>query len=627
MANSISLRAAGLAIAATTFTGLAAPASADVIASSYLNSTIYDYRITYMTDIDQRRTGLRSNGDMFCVPTACLNLFAYAANHGFPVGGLPPANYMSNAQHGYMTTWIDYIGDLMNTDGQDGTTCCVNDAYQSLVNGSLLKRKIKYVTSEFTPGQASMTQIASSGWIVSFTYGFYTQNGSAQGYPIYTRGGGHCVTLVRSTRLGDTRLIKYRDPNNDSSLTTQTDYANKVYNPTTITGWIGDFGLRSMTRLFDSNSGNPRFIDSLQCIRPIYGISFLNSNDSQSGGSLKILDPVPFEGSEDSMVPDVTVSSFLNVLDVSIHPDATSGLVIAKSIFVGTLSRLRTLDLKTGQMTILDPSPSGLVKMDWSGKSRIYTFDVNGKLYALDAEGNILDATSAVPLPAAIAVDDPADAVWIVSVTERKLVKLSADLSQTLLTIVIPTNVPMFGDAELIVDPTSGFPWLHTDASNTVFGIKPNITSGPTIYPASLGTVDSMSISDDRLYVTANGVIKVFKPTSAAPGWSSDARSPFAGLPGGSRIAMLRSSTNYDPALHSGPEWQNIPPSQLIEPSPDIHDCVADHNDDGVVDATDLSVLLGAWGTSGDTGDLNQDGIVNGADLAALLGAWGVCPG
>jgi len=626
MVHSSSLRAACLATAAITLTGLAAPASADVTASSYVNSSIYDYRVTYMTDIDQRRTGLRSSGDMFCVPTSCLNLFAYAANHGFPVGGLPPANYMSNAQHGYMTTWIDFIGDLMNTDGQAGTTCCVNDAYQSLVNGSLLKRKLNYINSEFTPSQASMSQIACNGWIVSFTYGFYVQDGTFLGYPIYLRGGGHAVTLTRSTRQGSTRIIKYRDPSNNSSLTTQSGSANKVYNPTTVTGWIGAHGLRNMTRLFDSDSGNPRFIDSLHCIRPIFGVAFLNSDDSQGGGSIKILDPIPFEGAENSMVPEATISPFLNVLDVSIHPDATSGLVIAKSIF--TLSRLRTLDLKTGQMTILGPSPPGLVKMDWSGKGKIYTFDLDGDLYALDAEGNVvLDTTLAVPLPAAIAVDDPADAVWIVSVTERKLVKLSSDLSQTLLTLNIPTSVPMSGDAELIVDPTSGFPWLHTDASNTIYGIKANFTHAPTIYPVSLGTVDSMSISDDRLYVTANGVIKVFQPTAAAPGWSPDATSPFAGLPGGSRIAMLRNSTNYDPALHSGPEWQNIPPSLLNDPSPDTQDCLADHNDDGVVDASDLSVLLGAWGTTGDTGDLNQDGIVNGADLAALLGAWGVCPG
>ena len=54
--------------------------------------------------------------------------------------------------------------------------------------------------------------------------------------------------------------------------------------------------------------------------------------------------------------------------------------------------------------------------------------------------------------------------------------------------------------------------------------------------------------------------------------------------------------------------------------------CLADLNHDGVVDATDLGLLLGSWGVDG-IGDLNGDNIVNAADLGILLGAWGDCPG
>jgi len=46
-----------------------------------------------------------------------------------------------------------------------------------------------------------------------------------------------------------------------------------------------------------------------------------------------------------------------------------------------------------------------------------------------------------------------------------------------------------------------------------------------------------------------------------------------------------------------------------------------DLNGDGIVNAADLAILLGAWGTSG-PGDFNGDGIVNAADLATLLGYW-----
>ena len=47
-----------------------------------------------------------------------------------------------------------------------------------------------------------------------------------------------------------------------------------------------------------------------------------------------------------------------------------------------------------------------------------------------------------------------------------------------------------------------------------------------------------------------------------------------------------------------------------------------DINNDGAVNAADLSLLLGAWGASGGAADLNGDGTVGAADLALLLGGW-----
>ncbi|MFZ9882635.1 MAG: lamin tail domain-containing protein [Phycisphaerales bacterium] len=54
--------------------------------------------------------------------------------------------------------------------------------------------------------------------------------------------------------------------------------------------------------------------------------------------------------------------------------------------------------------------------------------------------------------------------------------------------------------------------------------------------------------------------------------------------------------------------------------------CPADLDSDGQVGASDLAILLGAWGGSG-SADLDGDGQVGASDLAILLGAWGACPG
>jgi hypothetical protein len=54
--------------------------------------------------------------------------------------------------------------------------------------------------------------------------------------------------------------------------------------------------------------------------------------------------------------------------------------------------------------------------------------------------------------------------------------------------------------------------------------------------------------------------------------------------------------------------------------------CPADLSGDGAVDASDLAMLLGAWGACGACAeDLDGDGMVAAADLAILLGSWGGC--
>lgn len=63
--------------------------------------------------------------------------------------------------------------------------------------------------------------------------------------------------------------------------------------------------------------------------------------------------------------------------------------------------------------------------------------------------------------------------------------------------------------------------------------------------------------------------------------------------------------------------------------NPSVPPCIADLNNDHVVNGADLGILLAAWGacsSSPCTGDLNNDGVVNGADLGILLAAWGNCP-
>jgi thermitase len=48
----------------------------------------------------------------------------------------------------------------------------------------------------------------------------------------------------------------------------------------------------------------------------------------------------------------------------------------------------------------------------------------------------------------------------------------------------------------------------------------------------------------------------------------------------------------------------------------------ADLDGDGIVDGTDLAILLAAWGTAGTAADINRDGVVDGTDLTTMLARW-----
>ena len=54
-----------------------------------------------------------------------------------------------------------------------------------------------------------------------------------------------------------------------------------------------------------------------------------------------------------------------------------------------------------------------------------------------------------------------------------------------------------------------------------------------------------------------------------------------------------------------------------------------DIDDNGNVDAIDLAIVIGYWGTNGGKeypqADIDRSGDIDAADLAALLGSWGPC--
>ena len=77
--------------------------------------------------------------------------------------------------------------------------------------------------------------------------------------------------------------------------------------------------------------------------------------------------------------------------------------------------------------------------------------------------------------------------------------------------------------------------------------------------------------------------------------------------------------------LHKTSGFESVVASVPGEPVEPPTDCeLADVNGDGLVDGTDLSLVLGFWGNcTGCESDINEDGTVDGIDLSFILGWWG----
>ena len=82
-------------------------------------------------------------------------------------------------------------------------------------------------------------------------------------------------------------------------------------------------------------------------------------------------------------------------------------------------------------------------------------------------------------------------------------------------------------------------------------------------------------------------------------------------------ISSQQLSANLESAIRTAID---VSPRRVCHPA-----CPADFNGDGIVNGSDLALLLGDWGRKGSAYDVTGDGILNGADLSILLGTWGEC--
>ncbi|HRQ75107.1 MAG TPA: hypothetical protein PK098_04230 [Phycisphaerales bacterium] len=623
-------------------------ALADVVHSTYISNIWYHYSIKNMPDLDQRRSpnqasgipGLPANGSMYCVPTATMNLFAYAANHGFP-GSLPgPGNYQSQNLYNQTTAAIQLMGFFMGTHPIDGTK--TNGWKSGALTWNNLGSNTYPLLISFNGLSGTsfrnlnqMAAAASSGAIVTFNYGRWNVVGTNQfGHKLVERSGGHAVTLRYARRQGNVIDVGYRDPANGRANSTQSEFATTY---SWVTPMVVDVGSSLFAQLANvhridegSTTTSFRLIESYVAIRPFYGLTF----QSATTPIIKKIQPISFQGHQTPPVVQIPTLNNKAMLDLALDPDGNAAIVSLRDLGTNAIS-LHRVDMLTEEIETITGLQS--MKRFVFGRNRDFYGTDGDKLYRLSMDNNweaVSSASTAGPFNA-LYYDDATDTLIALNTMFKGIIRYPASLIDNPQIWIVPGHIPMAGDGSVSVNPVDGNVWFVSAASNHAVRVippDPNTGGAPFFLLTAIpGVTNPTNIDfDDRghMFVTFEGKVREFE-ADANGIWHLVPNALFDSYPVGSRFIVGRSRSFADDADAHDPFF-NINPDELFTPPHAIViDCPADLNDDRVVDVLDLLILLGNWGACGDApclNDLTLDRVVDVLDLLTLLGSWGPCP-
>lgn len=631
----------GLAGAAAIAAGAAGSSASASTEGAYLNTANYSYRVYGMPDFDQVRAagpgsfGLPNSGNMYCVPTATLNIICYIANHGFPeVMDIGAQNWQSQSVYNSVGINLFGLGNFMGTDASDGTGGSGwRDGAKAYLDARSGKFTVNsyYANNNYAPTQAGLTHTAVCGSLVTLAYGRYSEVGTFAGLPLLDRNGGHAVTLARSTRgFGDSRRLWVRDPADEQTdLFTQSLFGNRSYGllherAVVTSPSIG--AIKVMTEIgVDAGSigSSNRYIDGYLAIRPKFGYSLTNDSTVVT---LNL--PITFTG-----FPDPPFSHFKPgglVHDIVINPDMNAFLAVVadddgdNSLIMINAATDESVDMNDS-LGLMDPEA-----MIFGRNRRLYLLDGRMiKCFDIDLQNPIEEASVHPPDPVhALTYDDMRDVVVGISASANSLVQYS-DMLGGGSVHPLPAGVDLGPDSSIAFNPGEGTLLIHPgNESTTLYQATPLARGegpGYSFSSIALPGVDNPKFveADDSgmFYIVGEGGVQAFARDDLGR-FSPTDDSEFNGIMS-DRLFRVSHSRRND-GEYPEDAYFNIPPEEL-ESGGFLVDCPFDLNGDGQVGAADLARLLGGWGEPGALGDQDGDG-VDAFDLAGLLGSWGPCP-
>lgn len=527
-----------------------------------INGSNWNYTRCYIPDVDQVRQedaanqvwGLPNNGLMYCVPTAAVNFMAYLANQGFPSVSPgpgfwgPESSWPPQPQYTKMTNALATMGALMGTDPVGGTGAGGAHFGMELWLGAS-GQSWNFVVSDYnasglySPRFVDMASAALGGALVIPGVGWYKADGAG-----YTRNGGHELSLTQALGSGGAMTIGFRDPafSNDDPFE-QSTFANVnapvVPTLSTFNGW-------------------PRFEDKLQG----YGANtFLDGYLSitpkwilvSDKGQIYIIKPIKLVGDDSPAQPDfVTIPSGDGraIVDLAIAPEGTKHAYLTDGS-----DTVWQVDSLTGRSTPL-ATVAGARRLAYGGpEQRLFVLG-SDRLIALGRDGGRLAETPLKDPLSAIAFDGKADRLVGLTASRNRLVLLDDSLVERGTVDLPPLGCR--GSLTLKVDPATGEVVVHCDGSPVLTRIA--LGDGPLrVRPVALqGAVAPVGLTLDdegHAFVSDGGKLVDYDPDGRRV-----ETSPFAGLPGGTSLDVLRSFSNFDPRTMSDSRYRNVLPEDAF---------------------------------------------------------------
>jgi len=683
--------------------GFSALATAN-ISKSYTSPTVNTWHITGLTDFDQQRDfrtanvplaglpaspGLPGGGGMYCVPTATMNMFAYAASHGYP--GLQPGdqsywNWQSqnwfDPYHDAATGDLAWLGGLMGTSTSGGTgPSGWWDGANEWVGNENIDLGMFLASTAWAPRAQNIGQIAHSGALTAICYGRYNFSvlsnfGTSQ---LTDRSGGHCVTTRRiDVEDANNAEFWYRDPGSSDSTWLQSTFANTVVDMDDSVYALPGFNDRVMSRLsLSTGDGRVRLLDKIYAVWPKQGLTSDPAGHTFAidtiGGGFGIQEQntnnTPFR------VADIVPNSVLVDFEQSPMRHEIAGLF--KDTDSGETS-LVIMDVAALETAAIGSSPgggggAGKVKFDRLSIKKL-AYSPEGALFAIsdtelfkiveaptDSDGDGVvdssdyllwrsnfgasDADGSPIVSSDIRFDDASGTVRVLfpTIGEVRSYKwsTSGDADDRPTEKVAFYYNKVFGqDTEFAFDAKTGATVFGDNGSGELVGFLPcpngeieGCQVAATLAAPGGGTADMETDGKGNFYlVGADSVVRcfVFDPDLLLV---RNVDAPFDGRPAGG-FQITRSRTNYDPAIHA--EWMNFPVEEVVAPDVVLADCHGDVTATGatlpgqpgygVPDATVDLDDLGFYLNNWMAGELLADVTTTGATLEGQPG-FGIADG